>query len=69
MLVKELRKKKFGLDKNELDLIILNEIAPGEDKSFLTAHEDIKLDDGQMKRIELNVDCRKNGEPLAYILG
>ena len=69
MLVKELRKKKFGLDKNELDLIILNEIAPGEDKSFLTTHEDIKLDDGQMKRIEFNVDRRKNGEPLAYILG
>lgn len=68
MLIKELL-AKGGLDSIDLQLIILDEIAPGQDRSYLALHDDYELNQTQLENIEYKIAQRRAGVPLAYILG
>ena len=61
--------KQASLDGNDLQLIILDEIAPGRDKSFLVTHDEQELTKEQLENIEYKIAQRRAGVPLAYILG
>ena len=53
----------------DLQLIILDEVAPAEDKSWLVTHEAEELTKEQLENIEYKIAQRRAGVPLAYILG
>ena len=61
--------KQASLDGNDLQLIILDEIAPGRDKSFLVTNDEQELAKEQLENIEYKIAQRRAGVPLAYILG
>ena len=67
MTIKELLAKNDP--SGDLQLIILDEVAPGKDKSWLVTHETEELTKEQLENIEYKLAQRRAGVPLAYILG
>lgn len=67
MLIKDLvAENDLG---NDLQLIILDEVAPTKDQTWLITHDTQELTDEQLKNIEYKIAQRRAGVPLAYILG
>lgn len=61
--------KQGGLDPLDTQLIILHEVAPNKDRSFLVTHDELTVSTEQLENIEYALAQRRAGVPLAYILG
>lgn len=63
-----LKKTRNEIDVLDAELILL-EILHERDRSFLVAHEDMKLNQNDLDVLDKLVEARKRGLPIAYILG
>ena len=61
--------KQGGLDPLDTQLIVLHEVAPNKDRSFLVTHDELTVSTEQLENIEYALAQRRAGVPLAYILG
>jgi release factor glutamine methyltransferase len=58
---------KTSVDKTDAEILLAN--ALGKDRTWILAHENDALDAATHDRFTVMIERRKNGEPVAYIIG
>lgn len=69
-LVSSMKKlNEAGVDSPRRDCLVLVEDLLNKDRSWVNAHSDFRLSNGQIKKLDMQVNRRIKRKPLAYIRG